>query len=178
MTQSDFLLELKDQFERYIHLKERLDNKANNMIAMSGTIAVIFMGFGAFLFSDIIFTKNYFLPIITILVFMSEVILTFFTIKFALDSYKLRTYNHPISFKAFYEKDSLEESVVQQFRDADSSEINEHFIKEYLESIKSYEEQNDHQTRGINKAQICFVGSIVMISVFAFFIILSKFFST
>ncbi len=177
MPDEQFLSELKFQFERFIQIKERLDTKANNMIMMAGTIMVIFMGFGAYLLSNVVFIHHLIFPSISVLIFMAEIILTLFTIKYALNSYKLRIYHHPISFEIFFINNQINLDIVDQFKNSKQSEMNEHFIEEYLKSIKSYEQQNDLQTSGINHAQICFLGSIIMVPTFAFFIILSRFFS-
>lgn len=174
---SDFLHELETQFDRYVHLKERLDTKANNMIMMAGTIAVLFMGFGAFLLSDVKFTLNYGFPIIASGALIVELILTMITIKCALDSYRLREYIHPISFRVFYAGDELDPDVVEQFQNASDQEIEEHFINQYLTSMRSYQIQNTEQTGGINTAQRAFVGAVVMIPIFTVFILLTKFIS-
>ncbi len=177
MPDEQFLSELKSQFERRIQLKERLDTKANNMIMMAGTITVIFMGFGIYALSNLVFKQQLIFPFISILIFMAEIILMFFTVKFALNSYKLRNYRHPISFKVFFNNNQINSEIVEQFRNSGQSEMNEHFIEEYLKSIKSYEQQNNLQTKGINHAQTCFLGLIITIPVFTIFIILSRFFS-
>ena len=176
---SDFLQELKIQFDRYVQLKERLDTKANNMIMMAGTIAVLFMGFGAFLLSDVEFTSNYGFPIIASGALVVEVILTMITIKCALDSYKLRTYIHPISFRTFFRgnQKKQKDDVINLFRTGTDDELEKHFITEYLNCIRSYQMQNDEQTHGINVAQRAFLGAIVMIPIFSVFILLSKFLS-
>jgi len=177
--ESDFLQELKTQFDRYVQLKERLDTKANNMIMMAGTIAVLFMGFGALLLSDVKFASNYGFPIIASGALVVEVILTMITIKCALDSYKLREYDHPISFQTFYrgKQNKQKDDVIDLFRNATDDEIEEHFITEYLKCIRSYEIQNDEQTNGINTSQKAFVGAVIMIPIFAVFILLTKFLS-
>ncbi len=177
MQNKNFLPELRNQFDRYVQLKERLDTKANNMIAMAGTIAVLFMGFGAFLLSYVEFTSNYGFPIIASGALIIEVILTMITVKCALDSYKLREYIHPISFRTFYDGELPKSDVVEQFKDASDQEIEEHFINSYLTCIRSYQVQNDEQTSGINTAQRAFVGAVVMIPIFAVFILLTKFLS-
>jgi len=173
----DFLEELRLQFERYIQLKDRLDTKANNMITMSGTIATLFMGFGIFLLENIDFTENLILVIIASLALMAEVILTGLTIKYSLDSYKLRSYFHPIGYGAFYQNQDTEinRAVIDQFKNATRDEIDDHFIEEYLKGIKSYQEQNDKQTKGINCAQKTFIWAIVMIPIFSFLVMLGKF---
>lgn len=177
MSDNGFLTELKDQFNRNIELKERLDTKANNMIGMSGTIATLFMGFGVFLISDIVFTKNVILPIFASVILIAEVLLTVCTIKHALDSYKLREYVHPIIFEPFYNGNEIRDDVLNQFQSATDSQIKEHFAKEYLKGIKSYQEQNEQQTHGINISQKMFVLAVVMIPIFSIIIILAKFFS-
>ena len=177
MPNDKFVDELKIQFDRYVELKERLDNKANNMITMAGTIAILFMGFGAFLLSDVDFKTNFGFPIIAAGALMVEVILTVITIKCALDSYKLREYEQPIVYTPFYDDNGQKQDVVDLFTNATEDELREHFTKEYLNCIKSYQQQNEEQTGGINTAQKTFVIAVAMIPIFAIFIILTKFLS-
>jgi len=177
MSNTEFLEELKLQFQRFINHKERLDNKANNMIAMTGTIAILFMGFGIFLLTDLKLSDDPVLFTLSAFILMAEVIFTFFTIKYALDSYKLREYDHPVSYEKFYKNGKLDESVVQQFKDLQKEEINEYFVDDYLNCIKSYETQNELQTKGINTAQKTFLCSIVLIPIFSALVIAATFFN-
>lgn len=179
MPSEEFVQELKSEFERLIHLKERLDNKANNMITMSGTVATLFMGFGIFLLTEVYILSNLYLGIPASLVLISEIFLTFCTIHSSLDSYKLRNYYHPILSGPFFDDNKSEPNgCMDEFLNADSKEIQNHFTKEYLKSIKSYEEENRDQTFGINKSQKTFLISLVMIPIFSIFVIAMVFFNT
>lgn len=177
MPIEDLNKELRSQLERLIALKDRLDSKANNMITMSGTIATLFMGFGVFLLSDVDIEKNLCLSIFAGLILSAEVILTIFTIKYSLDSYKLRDYYHPIGYKAFYDEDNdrVDEDVLNDFAQRNTVEIENHLAKEYVKSIKSYEQQNKKQTIGINLAQRSFLIAIILIPIFAVVLLLLKF---
>lgn len=174
---SEFVEELRLQFERYVQVKNRLDTKANNIIAMSGTIATLFMGFGVFLLQNVDFQTYSKISEFASFSLILEIILTVLTIVFAFTSYRLREYTHPISFEKFFKQDKKEPdpTKVKQFQDADSDQINEWAIDNYLKSIKSYEEQNNEQTKWIDYARFTFTGAIIIIPIFAFLIILTKY---
>ena len=113
------------------------------------------------------------------LLIISEVLLTFCTIRFSLDSYKLRNYHHPILSEIFFNNNDLEPNDISKiFEDSNSEEINHHFVIEYLKSIKSYEEQNRDQTTGINTAQKTFIWSLALIPIFSILVISMAFFKT
>jgi hypothetical protein len=82
----DFRQELRSQFDRLGQVKERLDNKANNIMAMSGTITTLFMGFGIFLLTDIK-SPNPALMALSILSLLLEVVFTTFAIKHSTDTH-------------------------------------------------------------------------------------------
>ena len=63
------------------------------------------------------------------------------------------------------------------FKDADPDKINEFFVDEYLKCIRSYEIENDQQTKGINSAQKTFLISVVLIPIFSFLVISAHFFN-
>jgi len=177
MKNTEFLEELKLQFERLIHSKERLDNKANNMIAMTGTITTLFMGFGIFLLQNVSFSDDPILLSIAAFVLIIEIIFTFLTIRYSLKSYKLREYTHPVSTKVFYKDDELNEENVQLFKDKESDKINEFYVNEYLKCIKSYEIENELKTHGIDSAEKTFLISIILVPIFSSLVIGAHFFN-
>lgn len=179
MPNDELLTELQSQLERVIQIKDRLDTKANNMITISGIVATVFMGFGTFLLSNVDLTKHLCIAILAGLSLFAEIILTVFTIKYSLESYKLRNYYLPLGYQAFFDEntDEINYDVIKQFNESSKEDFDQHFIDEYLRSIKSYQVQNHDQTVGINKAQRTMIGTIVAIPVFAFFIVLLKFLS-
>jgi hypothetical protein len=169
--------ELELQLERFIQLKDRLDNKANNMIAMSGTIATLFMGFGAFLLSNVIISQtNLLFVTASAITLMIEVTFTILTIRHALNSYKLRNYYHPFGSRILYDNNgNFDLQRAQEFINMQEPNMVENLVYNYSEAVKSYSEQNDMQTSGINNAQKTFKIALVAIPIFTFLIVLIKY---
>lgn len=175
MSYENIKKELELQLERMIQLKNRLDSKANNMISMIGTIATLFMGFGIFLLSDVMITVQnivFFTASATVLVI--EVLFTVLTIRYALNSYRLREYYHPFSYKNFQTNGDFDFSKVERLNNMTNPTFIENMIYNYSESIKSYEEQTKLQFKGINDAQITFKVALGAIPVFTVLMILAK----
>ena len=176
MSNEEIRKELELQLERFIQLKDRLDNKANNMIAMTGTIATLFMGFGIFLLSDVdISDNNWIFVCLSAITLMAEVGVTILTIHFALNSYKLRDYYHPFGFKKLEENGKFSDQKIQELNNMQNPDFNENMLYSYYEAVKSYENQNEKQTSGINNAQFTFKIALGAIPVFTFFMILIKY---
>lgn len=176
MPREEFLEDLKLQLNRFIDLKDRLDNKANNRISMSGIVATLFMGFGIFLLSEVTIQNNILFGMISIGALVTEVILTTITIKFSLDSYTLRNYYHPITFNPFFTNDNeLDNETIETFEQSSVENYYHLMIEEHLRAIQSYQVQNRQQTIGINHAQLTFLWSVLMIPVFATSVLLTFF---
>jgi len=176
MSHEEIRKELELQLERFIQLKDRLDNKANNMIAMTGTIATLFMGFGIFLLSDVdILDNNRILVCLSAITLMGEVIATILTIHYALNSYKLRDYYHPFGFEKLEKNGKFSDQKIKELNDMKNPNFNENMLYSYYESVKSYETQNEKQVSGINNAQRTFKIALGAIPVFTFLMILIKY---
>lgn len=177
MVSDQFIEELRLQCERNIQIKERLDNKTNNIIAIAGTIATLFMGFGLFLLEHVDYVKYHDIVLVASIVLIIEVILTAITVICSVYAYSLKTYTQPINYAKIYEiSKGNPDDVIAEFTSADDDTIKEAFVTNYIESIKSYEEQNNQKTKGIDVAQITLFLSICMIPIFSFFVILPKFY--
>ena len=176
MSNEEIRKELELQLERFIQLKDRLDNKANNMIAMTGTIATLFTGFGIFLLSDVyISDNNWVLMCLSAITLMVEIIATILTIHFALNSYKLRDYYHPFGFQKLEMNGEFSDQKLRELNDMKNPNFNENMLYNYYKSVKSYENQNEKQVIGINNAQITFKIALGAIPVFTILMILIKY---
>lgn len=176
LVSKEFVDELRFQFERYVQVKERLDTKANNIISMSGTISTLFMGFGVFLLQNVDFKTYCTLATLASMLLIIEVSLTVVTVFFAFRSYRQRTYTHPISYENFYDVNSTTpNSILNQFKEADPDAINDRFADNYLECIKSYEEQNNEQNGWIDRSRKTFIASLGIIPLFSLIMILTKY---
>ena len=175
MPEEEFVAELKDAYTKELDIKSKLDTKSNSMISMSGTIATLFMGFGAFLIKDIPTSKLEIIIPATIIL-MAEVILTTLTIRYSIAAYKLREYYYPLTHDKFIDKeDKYNVEMIETFQNATKKEFNEHLIKEYLKGIKSNVIQNNDKSNKINIAQKFFLIALSLIPVFSLLIISSKF---
>jgi hypothetical protein len=176
MVSKEFVEELRAQFERYVQLKDRLDTKANNIIMMSATVATFFAGLGGFLLEHIDHKTYPNHVLIDSILLILQISLTCITIICAFMSYRIRTYVHPISYEAFYKRDgSTNDEVIKQFENSTDDEINDHFVMEYIKSIRSYEEQNNSQSGWVDHARWTFIASIGIIPFFLYILLLTKF---
>ena len=100
------------------------------------------------------------------------------TIRHALLSYKLREYYHPLSHRVFYdESGNFDLTRIDNMLKRHNLNMEENFVFNYSESLKSYEEQYTDQVRGIYRAQETFKIALAAIPVFAFLMIVIKFMS-
>lgn len=177
MVSDTFIEELRLQCERNIQVKERLDNKTNNIITISGMIATLFMGFGVFLLEHVDYMKYPNIVLYASIVLMAEVVLTAITVICSVYVYNLKTYTHPINYGTIYKiSNGKPDEIIEQFKNASDDEIKDAFVINYMESIKSYEEQNNEKTNDISVAQVTLFLSICMIPIFSYFVILPKFY--
>lgn len=125
----DFRQELRSQFDRLGQVKERLDNKANNIMAMSGTIATLFMGFGIFLLTDIK-SPNPALMALSILSLLLEVVFTTFAIKHSTDAHKLKAFYYPLGYQFFMkDQDEFDEEKIEKFQTAGQDKLDTYFCR-------------------------------------------------
>ena len=173
MPQENLLEELKLQFERFIQHKERLDTKTNNIIVMAGAIFTLFMGFGVFLLSGIesnqpaLVNSAFVLLIIGIILFVLSIL-------YSIEAYRLRNYYYPLGYNAFYNENGLNHDVISQFNNATVEEFNQHFIAEYLESIKQNQQSVLEIAKNLDRALLFFVGLVLLIPIFSIVIIAIK----
>jgi hypothetical protein len=171
-----FLDELRAQYNKEFEIKSMLDNKANSIISMSGTIATLFMGFGSFLLIKIEPSK-YEILIPASIFLMTEVVLTTFTIWYSTNSYRLREYRYVMGHERFFEKKSgvFKEYEAEQFKKSTEEKFEDLMIEVYLKTIKENAEKNEDKANKIDHAQKLFSFALTMIPIFAFVIIMAKF---
>src|SRR5688572_23463109 len=115
-----FLNELKLQFENLLRLKEGLENRANNLVVVSATIATLLFGFAAFSYSNIQSANPYFYWIL--LPLGISIGFSIATMGFGLYASRLAKYELPIAHKEFFNDDGTKKTdLLDAYRD--SSEI-------------------------------------------------------
>jgi len=174
MSSDDFLKELTLQFDRILRIKDSLQTKANNTIAMSGSVTALLVGFTVFLLKDFQAKTEFFLYF-GIVALIIEIIVTSSAINHAMRAYRMREYYYPLSYEAFFEKNNPNFDVIEQFKNASKDDFNHHFIKEYLIGIRQNQQAVNDVATNIERAQKTYLYSIVIIPFFVTMIVLSKF---
>jgi hypothetical protein len=141
-AESEFLIELRNQFDREEDLRKTLDKKASTMITISSTIFTILSGIGTFMINHIPIDKSMpnplFFPLflVTSLILIGGVILAIISISYFVRTYATRRYSYPMGVEYFFRNDGKShEEKINQFRDSSKREFIEHMIKEYINSI-------------------------------------------
>jgi hypothetical protein len=170
----EFLEEIKLQFAREIDVKERLDNKASNLITMAAAVTTLFMGFGAFLLKELEISNIVILGSgLTFLIL--EVIITIAGIWRAITAYGLKRYKYPIVVEPFRNlKGELDDEEIRPFRTATKEEFQLHMINEYLDSMNTNFELNKKKAGLIKQAHILYLIALIMIVPFAFTIVIAR----
>jgi hypothetical protein len=173
MPVREFIEEIKKAFAWELEIKAQLDNKANNLMAMSGTIATLFMGFGSFLIKDLSSANYYFFISFTIL--MTEVILTTFIIRYCIKSYGLRIYFFPLTSNIFFnKKGDYNYETIDLFKRSGNDKFDQRLIEDYLKGLRINSEINDSKGKQIDNAQKLFYYALIMIPIFALTLIISR----
>jgi hypothetical protein len=132
-SESDFLNELKTQFERDVDLRKNLDNKANTMITISGSISTLLLAIATFLITKIHPTQGIFFG--SIIILGLGIIFSIISISFFVKSYSLRKYRYVMGSEIFFKNGKYDEAKIDRFRNASKEMFARHLIKEYLASI-------------------------------------------
>jgi len=174
MAMNLFLHESRLRFERLMATKEKLDSKANTIIATSGTIATLFMGFGLFLLSDIDPIGLFFIPAMVVL--LAEIILTVITLRHAIIAYRLAEYFYPFETVDFLQDDNtIDHNNIRHFLNAPQDILEEEVSNTYWECIRDNEASNNNKVQNIDSSQNYLILSVSLIPLFSFIVILAKY---
>jgi len=136
---------MKQRYEEEFARKETLDQKANNMMTISGTVVTLYSGFGIATTTNL-FTKGLALtsPTITLLI---GVVLLITALFFGIRAYMLKEYEHAFNFKDFITeiKDDMtlpskkkilfDDKKLEEYEKKDHTIFNKLMIKIYTRCI-------------------------------------------
>lgn len=175
-SEDAFVTELEKAYGKEFEYKSELDTKAVSMATMAGTVATLFMGFGTILLRDIGTDK---LPILisASVILMAEIVVITFTIKFAIDAYKAKGRQYYSFFDPwkFFNKNEYREQMVRDYISMPKEEFNKEMIEEYLLGMKTNVDINITKKSNIVRSQLFFYIALLLIPMFAFVIVISKF---
>jgi hypothetical protein len=167
--------ELKFQYDREIDLKKSIDSKINSFITTSSSITTLNVAIGVFFLSKIENTTNfyYYIPIILlgcVTLFAIVSILRFTSI------YGIRMYKYPFGHQHFFENNVYSWEKVNKIKDFQEDDFKLMMIKNYIESIKTFDEINEERTNKVKKGQIYLTASLIAITSMILFILTSLIF--
>lgn len=162
----EFLKELRLQFDRLIDVKERLDNKANNMMTMSGTVATILMGIGVFIVKSVNCVSS--LLVVMLSIFAIGISFLIASIILNIIAHRLRTQDYPMGSKKFFDKRVIQPNTVTEYSTAHKIDFQEMIVNEYLDCILDAEEKINHKGYLMKLGQISFLIGLSVVPIILF----------
>jgi len=161
MTYENLLTELRLQFERYIAHKERLDNKANALLTISGTVGTLLLGIGVIFFNSIV--PNYINSFLIIAIFIISFILIVLTIIFSISVHILRNYFFPVDESTFMSNDKVDDEDINEYAKASDDNFYRWLIKNYITCSENNFQSNQTKIRLLQAGHICFIIGITIL---------------
>ncbi|AIF83284.1 hypothetical protein NTE_01212 [Candidatus Nitrososphaera evergladensis SR1] len=166
-----FREDLKAEYEKDFEIKERIDNKASNMITMAGVIAAIFTGFGAFVLKDA--ALNWILGASIVAMFL-ELLFLIKTILSASNAYKIAEYKHVLMYSQFIQDDKFNNVEIRTWKDAERESYNSRMIKDYLDASYKNTGLNEEKIDYLKESQRAFLYAVIMIPIAAVLSVLAN----
>jgi hypothetical protein len=158
-TRELFVEELKKSYDKGWEVKNALENKANNMITISGTVATLLFGFGSLFLKNL--NPNYQLLPLFIVFLMAGIITSVVAILLSSLSFRLRIYEIPIGPDFFTNNKNL----IDDYKTAPRDKFNNTMITAYLRCIKQNHTINESKVKFISTAQWLFIVSMIIIPI-------------
>jgi hypothetical protein len=158
------LSELKLEFEYLLRLKEGLENRANNLVAVSAAIATLLFGFTTFSYTRIKPEYQYFywmlLPV------SASIGASIIAMGFGLLSSRLARYALPVSYEVFFKANgSRNIDNINAYRDSTEIMFFNSMIRFYLDSIRANTLQYLDKAKWMRWAHILFLLSISVVPI-------------
>jgi len=160
LPDKEFFQELKDQFQREIDLKERLDTKASHLMTVAGTVITLLLGMIVLIFGQID-TETNFLKI-SFGLLIAGIVCAGLSLFAAVLTHITKNYTYPFGEEIFYKNNKLDENTIKLFRESSEKKFYTRMIEEYLFSIKENSKENRSKSNTINGGHITLLGGIIM----------------
>lgn len=167
------LEELKSQDGKQFELKNRLDNKASNLITISITTTTFLLGFGIFLLTNMDEAAD--ISAVYSIFGIAGIVSTGLTVLFSAWSYTLKPYNFVMNVqKTFFDDNGkYQEALVKQFREASRETFNDRMIEDYIDAVHKNELNNVSKASKIKFAQWTFVAAMICMLIYVLTVFLT-----
>jgi len=164
LPDKEFFQELKDQFQREVDLKDKLDTKAAHLMTIAGTVTTLLLGMVVFVFGQINVDTN--LIKISFALLIAGIICGGLSLFAAVLTHITKNYTYPIGEEVFYKNNQIDKETIKKFRESSDKKFYSAMIEEYLFSIKENSKENRKKSRTINGGHVTLLAAI-LITIFA-----------
>jgi hypothetical protein len=159
----NFLQELKEAFQGTIQTKDRIENRAGSIVTTAATIAALVFGLGGYILGNI--EPDYYLKNVMSYVLIFGIISAITAaLSGLLVAYSRKKYRFAVTYGVFFNSDgTLNNELIQRFREATDDTFSSLMTREYLQSIKYNTEKNNESAKKLQLAQWSLFSSVVAI---------------
>jgi hypothetical protein len=164
-TNTAFLQELKEQYEKEFEIKDDLESKGNNLLTISGVVATLLFGFGSFMVDKFDATYDMLTPVTILLII--GIVGNIISIFWSVISFKISLYKYVMPYDYFFNRDgSANEEHLIEYRDGDDLDVfTNTLVDTYLKCNRHNGLQNKDKAVKVDLAQWFFFGSILIIPI-------------
>jgi len=156
-----FLQELKEQYEKEFEITDALEGKASNLLTVAGLVATLLFGFGSFMVDKFDSTYVMITPVTILLII--GIVGNVTSIFWSVMVFKIRDYQVAMHPKHFFDQQgNINEQKVEVYRDEqDENVVTDTLIDTYLKCIRINSLRNEEKAGKIKYAFWSFLGSII-----------------
>jgi hypothetical protein len=161
-AQNDFLNVVRFQYQAELELRTTLDNKANNMITLCGSIITVAIAIATFVVSKI---SSPLLLGIAVGVLAGGILFAALALRSFIITYSLRKYKFALGDEKFFdEKGEYNEEMTKRFMDAGKRDFARQIAKGYLSSIRQNRINNQEKAKNMKQGHKWLGVSILIVA--------------
>ena len=150
---------LRMAYEKGWEVKSTLENKGNNIMTISGTVAALLFGFGALFLKNL--HPDYQFLFVFIALLIGGIIICVVAILLCGLSFRLQKYNVAIGLDFFAKNKDL----IAVYKKAPADTFNNTMIQAYIDAMEQNNILNNNKTTLITLAQWMFFASMVIVPI-------------
>jgi hypothetical protein len=161
-AQNDFLSVVRFQYQTELELRTTLDNKANNMITLCGSLITVAIAIATFIVSKI---SSPLLLSIAIGVLAGGILFAALALRSFITTYSLRKYKYALGDEKFFdEKGEYNEEMTERFMDASKRAFAKQIAQGYLSSIRKNRISNQEKAKNMKQGHKSLSVSILIVA--------------
>lgn len=161
---TNFLQELKEQYDKEFDKKSWIENKSSYLITVAGLVVPLLFGFGTTLIEKIQVSYVFFWPISIIV--MAGIVLNLLSVLYSVMSFRVMLYSFAMGHDIFYDnKGKPDTKTINDYKSLKPKEFEDKMIDVYLRCNKHNSEMNLKKAEYIQMSQWLFLAGIGIIPI-------------